>query len=82
MILSNLHKYRMAATENETEVIILLNSASNWPIKETSPPRSLPFLLFNKIYNTRSFCVTMSGVPTQTDRQTDILLTERKSIQT
>ena len=32
LILSNLHKYKMAATENEPEVIILLSSASNWPI--------------------------------------------------
>ena len=30
----------MTATENEPEVIILLIFASNWPIKETSPPRS------------------------------------------
>ena len=36
MILSNLHKYKMAATENELEVIILLTAASNRPIKETN----------------------------------------------
>ena len=39
MILSNLHKYKMAATENKTEVIILLTSVSNWPIKKTSLQR-------------------------------------------
>ena len=30
----------MAATENETEVIILFIFACDWPIKETSVPRS------------------------------------------
>ena len=35
MILSNLPKYKMAVTGNEPEVIILLTSASDWPIKET-----------------------------------------------
>ena len=39
-ILSNLLKYKMATTENEPEVRILLTSVSNWPIKETSLPRS------------------------------------------
>ena len=40
LILSNLHKYKMAAIENETEVIILLTSTSNQPIKESNPPHS------------------------------------------
>ena len=43
----NLYKYKMAATRNETKVIILLTSVSNRSIKETSPPRSFIYRCHN-----------------------------------
>ena len=45
LILSDLHKHKMAATENETKVIILLKFASNWPFKETIAHRVVLYIV-------------------------------------
>ena len=64
VILSNLHKYKMVATENEAKIIILLTIASNWPVKDTlvhhvvlniaaqcqAKPDVLTIILIAKIY--------------------------------
>ena len=59
LILSNLHQNKMFPTENKTWIIILLNFASNWPVKDT--------IVHYVVLHIVAQCQALSDVPTVVD---------------
>ena len=59
VIISNLYKNKVVATEYETKIIILLTFASNWPVKDT--------IVYHVVLYNVAQCQAMSDVLTITN---------------